>query len=187
MELIESMWVAGKMGNMLHLQMQPRFLRRLLLISLIGIAWWLFGNLYEAIVIAPNLLHDTLSRTDHWRQFFITANPVFYYIPFVPVVIICLIIAALGAPVTQVRLRKRLQWAAAYALVAVLVSAYIIIQINLKLFYGDLTEHAESIPSLGLYWNLLNILRLLLLGMSLRYVFRAYLSYYFYTRSAKQL
>ncbi len=57
---------------------------RLVLFVVFGLALWFFGNLYEAVVIAPNLVVDTATKITYWRGFFSLTNPVYFYIPVAP-------------------------------------------------------------------------------------------------------
>ena len=60
----------------------------LLLFSLFGLCLWFFGNLYEGIVLTPNLLTDSAMKMYNWQQFFTVTNPIFFYIPLVPMAIL---------------------------------------------------------------------------------------------------
>jgi hypothetical protein len=66
-------------------KMRKKRYAHLLLFSLAGANLWFFGNLYEGIVIAPNFLVDSIKKVEHWQAFFTITNPIFFYIPLVPI------------------------------------------------------------------------------------------------------
>jgi hypothetical protein len=155
--------------------MSNRLFNRLLLFSLFGIAMWFFGNLYEAIVIGPNLLHDSVNRVHAWQQFFMVTNPAWFYVPVPQVATIVLLVLYVKTPGSNVELKRFMRMASIFQLVSILLSVYVILQINLKLFFGDLSQNADKISSMALAWNVLNIIRVILVGVGLTFVFKAYL------------
>lgn len=53
------------------------------LFSIFGIAYWFFGNLYEAIVFGPNWIIENLNHLKYLNAFFSNSSPTAYFIPFV--------------------------------------------------------------------------------------------------------
>ena len=154
--------------------MQAKLFDRLLVFSLFGTAMWFFGNLYEAIVIAPNLLVNSIERAQQWQNFIGTTNPVMFYIPLTFVAGIVLLILYTKTPKQKMAVKQKLKWACVCMAIAYLLSVYIITQINLKLFFGNLTTNALQIHTLALLWNILNGIRTILLAVALVFVFKAY-------------
>ena len=155
--------------------MTNKLFNNLLLFSLFGIAMWFFGNLYEAIVIGPNMLTDTLVRMGHWQNYFVVTNPIYFYVPVTQLATVILIILFFKTDGQKAVLKRLLKLATLFQVVSILLSIYIITQINLKLFFGDLTRYADSLSSMALVWNVLNIIRVVLVGVALVFVFKAYL------------
>jgi len=69
-------------------KMESKTSNRLLVFSLLFLAHWFFGNLYEEIVLAPNQLTNTYESLKYWRQYFTISNPIYYYVPFTPIAVI---------------------------------------------------------------------------------------------------
>ena len=155
--------------------MTNKLFTNLLLFSLIGTAMWFFGNLYEAIVMGPNMLNDTMTRMEHWQHFFVLTNPIFFYVPVTQLATVVLIILFFNTASQKVELKRFLKLASIFQIAAIILSVYIITQINLKLFLGDLSKYADQVSSLATLWNILNILRVLLVGLGLTFTFKAYL------------
>lgn len=147
----------------------------LLLFSLFGIAMWFFGNLYEAIVIGPNMLENSGQRLHYWQNFFVVINPVFFYVPIPPLAAVSLIVLFFIVPKEEVKIKKQLKLANIFQITSLALSTYIITQLNFKLFFGDLEKYADQIPSRALLWNILNLLRVALIAIALRFVFNAYM------------
>ena len=136
---------------------------------------WFFGNLYEAIVITPNILENSIQRLHSFQAFFVVTNPVFFYVPISQLAIIAIVIVYFKTPVRMIELKRKLKRAVIFLLIAFVLSIYIITQINMKLFFGDLEKYASEVPTKALLWNILNIIRLILLATSLTYIFKSYI------------
>jgi len=145
----------------------------LLLFALSGIALWFYGNLYEGIVIAPNLLNDPIQKVQLWQNFFVTTNPVMYYIPVSPLAIVIIVILYFKTSRDQIILKKHLQRASIFGLLALGLGIYIITQINFKLFFGDIQKNSKDLYKLSVLWNVLNLIRTALLIPSMLYTFKA--------------
>lgn len=148
----------------------------LLLFALFGIVMWFFGNLYEGIVITPNLLSNPAERMQHWQHFFVITNPIFFYIPIAPIAILATVIQYFKTIREKIVLRKHMRYACVFLIFAFVVSIFIISQINLKLFYGNIEAMSPgTIYKLSILWNSLNIVRLLFLGLTIYHLFQAYI------------
>src|SRR4051794_13246582 len=116
----------------------------LLRFALFGIAMWFFGNLYEAVVIGPNMLGaDALQKLHNFQKFFITTNPVFFYIPLSPLATAATVFIYFKTPKTKTVLKRHLKMASIFLTISVALSVYMITQLNLKLFFGDLTKYTD--------------------------------------------
>ncbi|KRQ30557.1 MULTISPECIES: anthrone oxygenase family protein [Mycobacteroides] len=132
--------------------------RILMYFTVFGIAMWFFGNLYEAVVIGPNIAGDTKEQLRAFQQFTVVTNPVYYYIPLTQIAAVTLIVwfvrTPWGAP------EKRSLFIASLAeIAAVALSIYIIVKLNMTLFFGSLGETPDELHRLALQWNLLNLIR----------------------------
>jgi hypothetical protein len=155
--------------------MKTRHFNTLLLFSLFGITLWFFGNLYEAVVIVPNMLENSVAKAHAWQAFFTTTNPVFFYVPLAPLATVAAIILYFRVRKASTVLKSQLRIAAICSVLALAIGAYIIIQINLKLFFGDIGKYAGELHGLAVLWNILNGVRVILLAVAVTHLFRAYM------------
>jgi hypothetical protein len=158
---------------MIHARTKPS--NKLLLFSLFGIALWFFGNLYEAVVIAPNMLKDSARKVQDWQDFFAVTNPVFFYIPIAPIAVVIMIVLFLKTGSEQPILKGHLKLATLFGVPAFALGMYMITQINLKLFFGEADKYAAEAHKLSVLWNILNAVRIALLSVTLYQMFRAYI------------
>ena len=148
----------------------------LLLFSLFGIAMWFFGNLYEGIVIAPNLLTDPVGKVHDWQKFFTLTNPIFYYLPMAPLVALTTFIVYFKTAKGTAALKRRLGYAAVFLIFALGAGIFTIAKINLRLFFGNIEGFsAERVYTLSVLWNLLNMARIILLALTIYHLFNAYI------------
>jgi hypothetical protein len=148
---------------------------KLLLFSLFGIALWFFGNLYEGIVIAPNLLEDSIRKVRDWQDFFALTNPIFFYIPIAPIAVLTMVLSYFKTSDDSIVLKRHLKLATVFGLLAFALGIFIITQINLKLFFGDLDKYSSEVHKLAVLWNILNVIRVALLAVALYHLFKAYI------------
>ena len=149
--------------------------KNILLFSLFGLTMWFFGNLYEAIVIAPNMLNQSLLKTDLWQKFFTMTNPAFFYIPISPIAILTTILLFFKTPNDKTKQKNHLKRATIFGLCAFILGVYIITQINFKLFFGDINELSDNAHRLSVLWNLLNGVRVLFLTFTVYHLFKTYI------------
>jgi Domain of unknown function (DUF1772) len=126
--------------------------------TVFGIAMWFFGNLYEAVVIGPNIAGDTKEQLRAFQQFTEVTNPVYYYIPLTQIAAVTLIVWFVRTP-WRAPEKRSLFIAALAEITAVALSIYIITKLNMTLFFGSLGETPEELHRLALQWNLLNLVR----------------------------
>jgi hypothetical protein len=158
---------------MIHSRTKPS--NKLLLFSLFGIALWFFGNLYEAVVIAPNMLKDSARKVQDWQAFFSATNPVFFYIPIAPMAVVVMIVLYFKTSKVQSILKRHLRLATLFGVPAFALGVLMITQINLKLFFGEAGKYAAEAHRLAVLWNMLNVVRIALLSVTLYQMFRAYI------------
>ncbi|OHU33932.1 anthrone oxygenase family protein [Mycobacteroides chelonae] len=132
--------------------------RILMYFTVFGIAMWFFGNLYEAVVIGPNIAGDTKEQLRAFQQFTVVTNPVYYYIPLTQIAAVTLIIWFVRTP-WRAPEKRSLFIASLAEIAAVALSIYIIVKLNMTLFFGSLGETPDELHRLALQWNLLNLIR----------------------------
>ena len=132
--------------------------RILMYFTVFGIAMWFFGNLYEAVVIGPNIAGDTKEQLRAFQQFTEVTNPVYYYIPLTQIAAVTLIVWFVRTP-WRAPEKRSLFIASLAEIAAVALSIYIIVKLNMTLFFGSLGETPDELHRLALQWNLLNLVR----------------------------
>ena len=145
--------------------MRNKTFNSLLGLSLFFLAHWFFGNLYEEIVLAPNQLTDSYQALKAWQGYFTITNQIYYYVPFTQLAVFA--VCFLYFKATDPNEKHRLKKAGIYGLLAIGVTALIVTQINLKLFFGDLERYKSTLHTLSVIWLIGNAIRLLLVGLSL--------------------
>lgn len=155
--------------------MTAKNFNRILLFSLFGITMWFFGNLYEAIVIVPNMLTNSILKAKLWQDFFETTNPAYFYIPFSPIAVLTTLFLYIKTPKKNTTLKRKLKLSTIFGLIALGLGIVIITQINLKLFFGEVEKISASAHYLAVLWNILNVIRVLLLLVVVSNLFKAYI------------
>jgi hypothetical protein len=140
--------------------------------TVFGIAMWFFGNLYEAIVIGPNIAGDTKEQLKAFQQFTEVTNPVYYYIPLTQIAAISLIVWFVRTPRGAPE-KLSLFLACLAEIAAVVLSVYVIVELNTTLFFGALGETPGELHQLALQWNMLNLVRVVLTAIALLFSMRA--------------
>lgn len=137
--------------------------------ALFGVAMWFFGNLYEGIVLAPNQLVDTIRKLEIWNDYFTLTNPIFYFVPIthIAVIVIWVLVFSKGINMES---RRSLKRAAALLFAAEIVTIYIVLQLNLNLFFSD--QFDQDAINKVIQWNILNATRVILVGISLGLIFK---------------
>jgi hypothetical protein len=143
--------------------------KNLTLLGLIGMLQWLFGNLYEAVVISPNWVVDSPAALDRLHGFFVRTTPTTYFVPF-----------TLLAPVAiwaafALHRSPELKRASAFAAAAAALNAFIVTTIVMKLFAEDYRSYsAIELHALCVRWNVLNSVRMALTAATIFFAFAAY-------------
>lgn len=153
--------------------MQSKSSDRLLLFTLFFTAHWFFGNLYEELVIVPNQLADTTIALGHWQAFFKFSNPMYYYVPLTQLAI--LIIWYLYFRASSDDEKNWLGKASLFGLLSILITVAIVTQINLKLFFGNLSEYQDQeLYKLSVIWLIGNLIRIFFVGNTFYYLHKVY-------------
>jgi hypothetical protein len=145
----------------------------LALVAVIVLLHWLFGNLYEAVVISPNWVIGSTAQLERLHGFFVATSPTAYFVP-----------SSLAAPllVWAAHFCNRLPTATAdfrraSSAVAVLtaLNAFIVSTIVMVLFDVDFRSHSEAeLHALCVRWNVLNGVRMGLTAATAYCAFQAY-------------
>lgn len=138
----------------------PPATRPLLIAALIGLAWWFFGNCYEAVVISPNWVIDSPAQLTRLHDFFTVTSPTTYFIPATPLSLILLWAALyLGRRTFPPRLVK----AAAVTSIALTALTIAIVTILVDVLFGDdYLDRAGALVRYAWWWNVANLIRMAL-------------------------
>ena len=120
-------------------------------LSLLGFLHWFFGNLYEAIVLSPNMwwADSQSAMLENIRQVFHISAPYYYYLPWSPLSL--LLVFYLFFHVRHhpnPLLKKWVGVAMATAIVAGALTYYIIVTFNLTLWVGHGPVSAPRLASM---------------------------------------
>jgi hypothetical protein len=138
-----------------------RKLAILLALTALGLAHWLFGNVYEAVVVAPNWEFSFEAERVLRRQAHRLASPVLYFVPWTQISTLLAVAAwRTGRRVRDpdVRTARWLGVAALGAVVTQALTVYVVTQLNLRLFFGNDLSIAET-SVLMARWQALNLAR----------------------------
>jgi hypothetical protein len=130
----------------------------LLNVARVGQAEAFFGNVYEAVVKVPHWFAHERSLVG--RQPLRFGDPTLYFVPAGPVALA----ASVGALVAGGADRRWLAASTAASTAAGLVTAYVVTQVNKRLFLDANAPSAEERDALLRNWYRLNAVRAALLG-----------------------
>jgi hypothetical protein len=142
------------------------------LAAIIGLAYWFFGNLYEAIVISPNWITDSPRQLQRLNEFFVNTSPTVYFVPITQLATIAVWILAF--------LNKEKSVQRGYTIAGILtvlltvLNIVIVSTIILKLFGNDYLQYGEYLNTLTWRWNILNFFRMILTFSVIYYLFNVY-------------
>ena len=155
--------------------MKSKLFNNLLLFSLFGIALYSFGILYEGVIYGPKLLDVSMERMHFWKDFTSIISPVIYYVPWVYLATIVLVVLYFKASKEKPELKKRLRFASIFQIASLMLTIYILVQINFKMSFSNLEKYAGEIPGKVFLFNILSITRVALAAMGLTFIFKAYI------------
>jgi NADH:ubiquinone oxidoreductase subunit 6 (subunit J) len=155
--------------------MKSKLFNNLLLFSLFGIALGFFGILYEGVVYGPKMIDVSMERMLFWKEFTSIISPIIYYVPWVYLATIILVVLYFKTQKEKTELKKRLKLASIFQILSLVLTIYILTQINFKDSYGNLEKYADTIPGKVLLFNILSIVRVAFAAIGLIYIFKAYI------------
>lgn len=152
--------------------MENSMQKRWNLVAVIGLAHWFFGNLYEAIVLAPNMIVNSAVQLQRWQEYFTVTNQIYYYVPFTQISVFIIIILFFTNRLSAIKYDLRM--ASILGVLSLLLTIYIVTQLNLSLFFGDLNKVSNRLNFMAWQWNIMNAMRVVLVGTTLTFAFKAY-------------
>ena len=155
--------------------MKSKLFNNLLLFSLFGTALGFFGILYEGVVYGPKLLDVSMERMLFWKEFTSVISPVIYYVPWVYLATISLVVLYFKTKGEKTELKKRLKLASIFQILSLVLTIYILTQINFKRSFGNLEKYTDAIPGKVFLFNILSIFRVALAATGLTYIFKGYI------------
>jgi hypothetical protein len=150
----------------------------LLDLAQLGIAQWLFGNVYEAVVRIPERLSARNSDAPGThgsalpRSVLGRGSPVRYYAPAAPITAATILTALVLSRQTR-SIRRWLGTAAGCMILGSAITGYLVRTVNLKLFFGSEPVPAAERDALIRRWYRLNVLRTVATGAALFAAHRA--------------
>ena len=154
--------------------MRSKLFNNLLLFSLFGIALGFFGIVYEGLVYGPKFLDVSMDRMLFWKSFMSVISPIIYYVPMVYLATISLIVLYFRTPKEKAVLKNRLKLATIFQLLSLILTIYILTQINFKMRFANLEQYADSIPAKAILFNVLSVCRVVFGAIALGTLFKAY-------------
>lgn len=146
--------------------------KNLTLFSIFGIAYWFFGNLYEAIVFGPNWAIENPDYLINLNRFFVNSSPTVYFIPMTLLAALSIWILMFTNKMNIVKREYRV--ASILVLVITIMTSLIVGLVLSKMFGQGFYENPHNGSFYGKLWNVLNFFRLLLEMATIYYLFNAY-------------
>jgi len=154
--------------------MKSRSYNNALLFALFGIALGFFGILYEGIVVAPKMLNTSMERIFFWRGFYSVISPIIYYTPINQLATITMIVLYFKTTKQDSVIKKQLGIACIFQLMSFVITFYIVTQLNLKGAFNNPNTDVNEIHSKAIVLNILSVIRIVMVGVALMNVFKAY-------------
>ena len=146
-----------------------------LLFSLFGTALGFFGILYEGLVYGPKLLDTSMDRMLFWKNFMSVVSPLIYYVPWVYLATITMVVLYFKTPKEKADLKKQLKLASTFQVASLVLTIFILAQINFKMLFGALDHYAGSIPANVILFNILSVCRVVFGAIALVCIFKSYI------------
>jgi len=138
----------------------------------LGLMHWFFGNLYEAVVFSPNWVLDSPAQLARLNGFFVRTSPTLY---FVPITFVATLLVWMVTFLNHDRaLRRVYSRASVYIALAMALNAWIVSTLIFKLFGSNYAEHGARLYDYASRWNILNVCRMTLVGITSAYLFSAF-------------
>jgi hypothetical protein len=148
----------------------PRGLRPMLIVSLVGLSWWFFGNLYEAIVISPNWIVDSPAQLTRLHEFFVNTDPTLYFVPATLLAVLLLWISLIIG--RQTLPRRTVIWSAVVSTALIGLTAFIVSVLVTALFGPSYLEHEDALSTYAWWWNIANLVRMALTATTIVLVWK---------------
>lgn len=144
----------------------------LTLAAVLGLAYWFFGNLYEAIVISPNWIVDSSAQLTRLNQFFVNTSPTLF---FIPLTLLATVLVWVLLVVNQdTELKALYRNASLFAVALTALNVLIVTTLITKLFGTDYLSYGDELSSYAWRWNILNVIRMALTATTAVYLFGAF-------------
>lgn len=140
--------------------------------ALFGLALWFFGNLYEEVILMPNWLAAPIDVLMAYNRYYSVVIQYHYYVPLTQLAVVALLVLCFGNNPARQLAPTDLRRAAVWGTLALALTAWIVLSLNLDLFIGELKLSEAQAHQKGLIWMIGNGVRLLCVGLSLLYTFR---------------
>jgi len=142
------------------------------LVAVIGLGYWFFGNLYEAVVFSPNWVTDSPAQMSRLNLFFVNTNPTLYFLPLTMLATILVWVLLLLNKNNEVRSLYRR--ASLFALLLTAVNLFIVTTVVTKLFGTQYLTDPGKLTFLAWEWNVLNVVRMALTATTAGIMFNAF-------------
>ncbi len=152
--------------------MKPSLQRGLTLAALIGMTYWLFGNLYEAVVFSPNWVRDSPSQFVRLHEFFSATGPTLYFVPVTQIAMV--LVWVLWWRNQDDELARDYRRAGQAAAVLTVLTVYIVAAVIPHMFGTGALTQPDGLYSAAWQWNILNVFRMLLTAITACYLFGAF-------------
>lgn len=135
---------------------------------------WLFGNIYEE-VLTPNSITASIEALDAYNAFFRYTEPYYYYVPLTHLgcIAICIMATSRSVPLA---VKSPLMRAAAFGVMALCATAFIVIHYNLRMFFGSVDYLGASVHRRYMEWAIWNAIRIVFVAFEVVFCIRAYRS-----------
>ncbi|SEH03252.1 hypothetical protein SAMN05444920_13456 [Nonomuraea solani] len=150
--------------------MRPSLQLKLTLAAVLGMAYWLFGNLYEAVVFSPNWVRDSPAQIARLDGFFSVTSATVYFVPLTQLALV--LVWVLWWRNRDGDLARDHRRAGIAAIVLAVLNAYIVATVLPRLFGAGALP--EGLNAAAWQWNVLNVVRMVLTATTAYYLFAAF-------------
>lgn len=135
-------------------------------------AYWLFGQIYEAIVYSPNWIINPVSQIRRLNEFYKVTSARNYFEPIVPIGV--LLIWIIYFFIKDKSLKRKMFPAFMLSIIAMIINIYIVVALLTKIFSSAYWNNEVILRNLLIQWNIMNIVRIILIFITLIYLFNFY-------------
>jgi hypothetical protein len=127
-------------------------------------AYWFFGNLYEAVVLSPNWIEDSPAQLARLHGFFRNTSPTLYFVPLTQLATV--LVWVLWWRNRDDEVKPDYRRAAGSALLLTALNAYIVAALIPRMFGEDYLARPEGLNAAVWQWNVLNVFRMALTAVT---------------------